>query len=312
MGLELPPLSTLRMFEAAGRLLSFRAAADELNVTPSAISHGIVVLETWLGVRLFERGSQGLLLTEAAVYYLAPVRRALVALADATERVPGRKARGSLTISVAPTFASIWLLPRMSRFADAQPNVSVTLDTTHRQVNMPRDGVDLVIRMAARRQANGIWYRLLKERLVPVVAPALSRQIAHRTVEDIFTNIPWIHVTSVRRDWSVFDDVVVRSPEQTRQDLRFDTVHMALQAASYGLGIALGRRPLIDEDIESGRLVPLPVPERDAETSYWLVGLPTTFERPEVGAFRKWIMAELRDGAASENASASTSSEFSK
>jgi LysR family transcriptional regulator, glycine cleavage system transcriptional activator len=301
MGLELPPLNTLRMFEAAGRLLNFRAAADELNVTPSAISHGIVVLETWLGARLFERGSQGLMLTEAAVYYLPPVRRALVWLADATERVPGRKARGSLTISVAPTFASTWLLPRMSRFSDVQPNVSITLDTTHRQVNMPRVGVDLVIRMAARRQANGIWFRLLKERLVPVIAPALSRQIAHRTPEDIFTNIPWIHVTSVRRDWSVFDDIVTRSPEQARHDLRFDTVHIAIQAATYGLGIALGRRPLIDEDIEAGRLVPLPVSERDADTSYWLVGLPTTYERPEVAAFRNWIMAELREGGGNAN-----------
>lgn len=298
MGLELPPLNTLRMFEAAGRLLSFRAAADELNVTPSAISHSIVVLETWLGARLFERGSQGLLLTDAATYYLPPVRRALVALAEATERVPGRKARCSLTVSVAPTFATTWLLPRISRFADVQPNVAITLDTTHRQVSMPRDGIDLVIRMAAHRQANGIWFRLLKERLVPVVAPALWRQIADLPLQDIFANLPWIHVTSVRRDWDVFDDIVSRSPEQTRRDLRFDTVHMALQAASYGLGITLGRRPLIDEDIEAGRLVPLPVPERDADTSYWLVGLPMTFERPEVGAFRNWIMAELRGAAA--------------
>lgn len=294
MGLDLPPLNTLRMFEAAGRLLSFRAAADELNVTPSAISHGIVVLETWLGARLFERGSQGLLLTDAATCYLPPVRRALAALAEATERVPGRKARGSLTVSVSPTFATNWLLPRISGFTDAQPDVAITLDTTHRQVNMPRDGIDLVIRMAARRQATGIWFRLLKERLVPVVAPALWRQVAHRPPEDVFASFPWIHVTSVRRDWDVFEDIVARSPEQARHDLRFDAVHMALQAASYGLGIALGRRPLIDEDIDAGRLTPLPVPERDADTSYWLVGLPMTFERPEVGAFRNWIMGELR------------------
>jgi DNA-binding transcriptional LysR family regulator len=295
MGFELPPLNTLRMFEAAGRLLSFRAAADELNVTPSAVSHAIVVLETWLEARLFERGSQGLLLTDAAIGYLPVVRRALVALAEATDRVPGRKARGSLSISVAPTFATTWLLPRLPRFAEVNPEVTITLDTTRTQVNMPRDDVDLVIRMAARRQANGIWFRLLKERLVPLVAPALWRQVNHRSPEDILTNLPRIHITSVRRDWDVYDDIVARSPEQARYDLKFDTVHMALQAASYGLGIALGRRPLIDEDIEAGRLVPLPVPERDADTSYWLVGLPNTFQRPEVGAFRTWIMAELRD-----------------
>lgn len=293
MRFDLPPLNTLRMFEAAGRLLSFRAAADELNVTPSAVSHGIVVLETWLGARLFERGSHGLLLTDAGIYYLPPVRRALVVLAEATECVPGRKARGSLTVSVAPTFATTWLLPRISRFAEVQPHVAITLDTLQRQVGMPCDGIDLVIRMAARRQANGIWFRLLKERLVPVVAPALWRQIAGRLPQDIFASFPWIHVTSVRRDWAVFDDIVARSPEQTRHDLRFDTVQMALQAASHGLGIALGRRPLIDDDIEAGRLIPLPVAERDADTSYWLVGLPMAFERPEVSAFRNWIMAEL-------------------
>ena len=294
MGLELPPLNSLRMFEAAGRLSNFRAAADELNVTPSAISHGIDVLETWLGVRLFLRGSHGSRLTEAGAYYLPRVRRALQELADATARIPGRRARGSLTISVAPTFASAWLLPRMSGFSEAHPNVTITLDTARKQLAMPRDEVDLAIRMAARRQAKGIWLRLMKERLVPVIAPALWRQIGDRSPQDILASVPWVHVTSVRSDWNIFADVLRGAQRDTRHDLRFDTVQMAMQAASYGLGIALGRRPLVDQDIERGHLVPLQLCERDAETSYWLVGLPSVFERPEVAAFRSWIMSEIR------------------
>lgn len=295
MGLDLPPLNSLRMFEAAGRLSNFRAAADELNVTPSAISHGIDVLETWLGVRLLVRGSHGSRLTEGGVYYLPRVRQALQGLAEATERVPGRKARGTLVLSVAPTFASSWLIPRMSSFAEAYPNVTITLDTSRKQLAMPRDEIDLVIRMAARRQAKGIWFRLMRERLVPVIAPALWRQLGDRTAQDILVSVPWIHVTSVRSDWNIFADVVPGISRDKKHDLCFDTVQMAMQAAAYGLGIALGRSPLVDQDIERGHLVPLQVIERDADTSYWLVGLQPAFDRPEVAAFRSWIMAEIRD-----------------
>src|SRR5579863_2964411 len=117
MAFRLPPLSSLRVFEAAARHNSFRKAADELNLTASAVSHGIQTLESWLGVELFHRNARGLRLTGAGEAYAPFVTQALSILAKATEQVPGRKATGTLSVSSAPTFASKILLPRLEKFA---------------------------------------------------------------------------------------------------------------------------------------------------------------------------------------------------
>jgi LysR family transcriptional regulator, glycine cleavage system transcriptional activator len=115
MAFDLPPLNTLRMFEAASRLGSFKAAAEELHLTPSAVSHGIMALEKWFGTPLFLRQPGGLALTDAATRYLPFVERALQDLPAATDSLPGREPRGRLALSVVPTFASCWLLPRLAR-----------------------------------------------------------------------------------------------------------------------------------------------------------------------------------------------------
>lgn len=297
MALDLPPLNTLRMFEAAGRLGTFRQAAEELHVTPSAVSHGVLALEKWLGIRLFVRLPGGLVPTEPGALYLPVVRAVLDRIAAASERASGRRPRGNITISVAPTFASSWLLPRMPRFSEAHPDVAITVSTTRRQVNLPLESVDLVIRMAARRQPAGVWFRLMRERLVPVLAPALWQRLGHMPVADILRQLALIHVTTARRDWQAFDDLIPPRPGRPSGDFRFDTIQMALQAAAQGLGIAVGRRPLVDRELAEGRLVALPVAERDAGTAYWLVGLPVTFERPGIKAFRRWLLDEIGTGA---------------
>jgi DNA-binding transcriptional LysR family regulator len=147
MAFRLPPLSTLRIFEAAGRLLSFREAAEQLHVTPSAISHGIQLLEDWLGVALFVRGSRGLTLTEAGNAYYPYVSEALSLLVRGTDGIPGRAPRNALSISSAPTFAHSWLIPRLDDFRARHPDISIVIDTEHRHVEFPLDGVDLAIRM---------------------------------------------------------------------------------------------------------------------------------------------------------------------
>ena len=147
MPYRLPPLSSLRLFEAAGRLLSFKLAAEEVGLTPSAVSHGIKGLEDWLGVALFARKPGGLALTEAGTAYLPRVRAALDALAAATDAVPGRRPSGRLSVSVAPSFGIRWLIPHLHRFNDRHPGIAVAVDTAHRRVDLPRDDVDLAIRM---------------------------------------------------------------------------------------------------------------------------------------------------------------------
>src|SRR5271170_1294517 len=133
MAFRLPPLSSLRVFEAAARHNSFQKAAGELNLTASAISHGIQTLENWLGVELFHRETRGLRLTGAGEIYAPLVNQALNILANATDQLPGRKATGTLSVSSAPTFANKILLPRLDKFAAQFPDIRVTIDTSYRQ-----------------------------------------------------------------------------------------------------------------------------------------------------------------------------------
>src|SRR5579863_292157 len=176
MAFRLPPLSSLRVFEAAARHNSFRKAAEELNLTASAVSHGIQTLESWLGVELFHRESRGLRLTGAGEIYAPLVNQPLSVLAKATEQIPGRKATGTLSVSSAPTFANKILLPRLEKFAAQFPDIRVTIDTSLRVVDLTLDEFDLAIRFSITRTPPPNWTLLVAETLVPVCSPKLKTQ----------------------------------------------------------------------------------------------------------------------------------------
>lgn len=290
MTYRLPPLSALRLFEAAGRHLSFKLAAEELNVTPSAVSHGIQSLEDWLGATLFTRGNRNLALTEAGITYLPQVRSALELLAKATESIPGRRPSGRLAVSVAPSFCLRWLVPNLPKFSEKHPHIDVSLDTAHRQVEFPRDGLDVAIRMGRGDWPDLYAVCLVNEELVPVCAPALATTI--QTSEDL-KGTTLLHVVNVADDWNSWCALANVRLENLGPGLRFDNIHMALEAAAQGMGVAIGRLPLIAGDIRAGRLVSvLGVPQR-CQTGYWLVAGRESLARPEVVAFRDWIRAEL-------------------
>ncbi|WP_027132514.1 transcriptional regulator GcvA [Geminicoccus roseus] len=294
MPYRLPPLNGLRLFEAAGRHLSFKLAAEELCLTPSAVSHGIHSLEEWLGVSLFVRGHRGLVMTVAGAAYLPRVREALELLATATEAVPGRRPSGRLSISVAPSFGLRWLIPNLPRFGAQHPHIEVTVDTSHRQIEFPRDGMDLAIRMG-----RGDWPDLhasclIVEALVPVCAPAVAGRIA--TATDL-TRQTLLHVTNISEDWAQWARLAGVDGLDLSRGLRFDTIHMAMEAAAQGLGVAIGRLPLIAMDLATGRLVPVLAPARRGRTGYWLTTSREALTRPEVAVFRNWIRAELKETA---------------
>jgi DNA-binding transcriptional LysR family regulator len=293
MSIKLPPMTTLRLFEAAARLQSFRLAAEEVHLTPSAVSHGIQTLETWLGTELFLRGPKGISLTAVGEAYYPEVRRALSILAAATEQLPGRRAEGNLSASIAPTFASRWLMPRLHRFVEQYPDLRLSLDTSPRVVDFATSGVDLAIRMATSAGRDGEWTELVAQTLVPVCSPALRARLSGLSGADIFGHAPLIHVTSVSEDWEAWFASAHMTPPTEGGDIRVDTIGLAVEAAVRGLGIVLGRRPLLDADIERGDLVPLDLPEVPGATSYWLVGRPGAFARGEVKLFRDWLLAEL-------------------
>lgn len=294
MAFRLPPLSSLRLFEAAARHVSFRDAAVELNITASAVSHGIQTLEAWLGVELFHRDPKKLRLTLAGEAYAPFVSEALGVLAQATERIPGRKASGTLSISSAPTFASRIVLPRLDRFSLQFPDIRVTLDTSQRLVNLTHDNFDAAIRFAPVKPQSANWTMLTEETLVPLCSPRLRDRFADIADEQVLAQAQLIHVTSVLTDWAYwFQTNGIDPPASIEKGLRVDTMLMAFEAARRGVGIVLGRRPLVDEELASGQLVQLGSQTVPSGSAYWLVISPSEFQKPEVKLFRQWLLNEL-------------------
>jgi LysR family transcriptional regulator, glycine cleavage system transcriptional activator len=294
MAFRLPPLSSLRVFEAAARHNSFRKAAEELNLTASAVSHGVQTLENWLEVELFYREPRGLRLTDAGKIYSPFVNQALSLLAKATEQVPGRKATGTLSVSSAPTFANKILLPRLEKFALQFPDFRVTLDTSQRLVDLTLDGFDIAIRFASMKKHAPHWTSLGTETLLPVCSPALKRQFTGSSTAKLLSQAPLIHVTNVSDDWiHWFRTTGMEIPPSIDDGLRVDTFKTGFDAAIHGLGVVLGRRPLVDDDIDAGRLIPLVGQAIPSGSGYWLIEADTDFQKPEVGLFRRWLLAEL-------------------
>ena len=294
MGFKLPPLSSVRVFEAAARHGSFKNAAEELNITASAVSHAVQNLEDWLGVELFRRGGGKLELTEPGAAYAAAVGKAIKAIADATARLPGRRARGRLTLSSAPGFAARWLMPRLSRFFERHPEISVDIQTSLEPVDLPMEGMDAAIRLAPATRALPHWTHLLEESLVPVCAPALRKKYAKLSNLELIGKVDLIHMTSTSADWAEwFRAMGVEPPVAARAGLRVDTIHLALDAACRGFGLALGRAPLFETEIETGQLMRLFDKAVPSGLSYWLVTMDADFQSHDVKVFRQWLLDEL-------------------
>jgi LysR family glycine cleavage system transcriptional activator len=291
MAFKVPPANTLRFFEAAARLKGFKYAAEEIHVTPSAVSHGINTLEDWLGVQLFTRNSHGLALTEAGECYLPDVRKALSILASATERLPGRRALGTISIGSSPLFATRWLIPRLQGFTAKYPNIRVTIDTDSHQ-NVGPSGVDLAVRQAAAANAQGTWLKLAPEECLPVCSPKLKLSLGTGDAVAQLRNANLIHVTTEAEDWETWFAATGIRAQSARKGISVDSVQLALEAATQGLGVALGRKPLIDADLRNGALVELAGPTVATGACYWLVSGGSR-DRPETDLFRTWLTEEF-------------------
>lgn len=200
---RLPPLNPLRAFEAAARHLSVKAAAEELSVTPGAVSQMIRTLETHLGVQLFERVNRGILLTAAGRDYLPPVRNAFRQIADASQRVSGAADSGVLTVSVTPFFASAWLVPRLAQFREACPDVDLQVVTSHALADFSRDGVDVAIRHGLGRYIGLCSERLLTVEIVALASPELVARLGMPATPAELVGWPQLH-DAERKGWHIW------------------------------------------------------------------------------------------------------------
>jgi len=293
---RLPPLNALRAFEAAARHLNFSRAADELSVTPGAVSQQIQNLEDYVGAPLFKRTPRGLLLTDAAQTALPALREAFDRLAEAasllTAAVDGRR----LTVTAAPSFAAKWLVPRLGAFEQAHPQVDIWLSAGLELVDLTAGEVDVAIRYGAGRYPGLEVTRLLGETVIPVISPELLAQHPLETPADL-ASLTLLHDGSPDPDdscpdWSMWLAARgVRGVDGMRGP-RFNQSSLVIEAALNGRGVALAKRTLAQADLEAGRLVaPLQIATA-VDFAYFLVHPKAKGRLPQVKAFISWIEAE--------------------
>ncbi|MDJ0951414.1 MAG: transcriptional regulator GcvA [Alphaproteobacteria bacterium] len=291
--MRLPPLNALRVFEAAGRLGSFSRAADELHITPSAVSHQIRSLEDHLQIKLFRRLNRKVVLTADGAAYLPPLQAAFSEIAAASHRIAAGSDSGQLAITLVPTFAIRWLVPRLSRFRKRHPDIEVRLSTSIEPVDFARSDVDLGI-----RYGKGDWPglhrdKLFCEELFPVCSPALLEGDVPLEKPEDLVHHTLLHVIARIDDWRMWltaAGVVGVDPEKGPQ---FPSSALALEAAAGGLGLAIGDRWMMSEDLKQGRLVEPFDFELPGESAYYLVFPTDRLDQPKIAAFRAWILDEL-------------------
>jgi LysR family glycine cleavage system transcriptional activator len=303
MARRLPPLNALRAFEAAARLGSFSAAAQELRVTDSAVSQQVRTLERYLGTRLFKRLPRGLLLTELGTTYLPVLTAGFDRLSEATLRLRSGGVRGLLTVAALPAFASGWMLPRIGKFRERYPRVDLLLKTGRALADFRREDVDVAIRFGAGASADTKSIPLLPEDVFPVASPSLvSASLIPMQVADL-RSLPLLHDVDALPgqpwlSWQAwFERAGVESPTALR-GLQFTDSIVLVDAAVAGLGVALGRGPNIEGLLARGQLMRLTQDSWRAAWSYRLVAPPANFSRPNVRAFVDWIVAEARGNLA--------------
>jgi LysR family glycine cleavage system transcriptional activator len=288
----LPSLNGLRAFEAAARHMSFTRAAAELSVTQTAISHQIRRLEDQLGIPLFVRRNRALELTREAQDYLPQVRSAFEDLRRATDRLRRPENDGVLTVSTTASLATKWLVTRVAAFQDANPGVEIRITTSAQLVDFQRDAVDMAV-----RYGRGTWPGLradwlMAEDIFPVCSPTLAATL--RRPEDL-ANHTLLHTTVSREDWQLWLTAAGLPVSIARQrGLMFDQSFMATQAAMDGLGVALGRRHLVESDIAAGRLVAPFDMVMPADAGYYVVAPLATAEMPKIARFRDWLVASAQ------------------
>ena len=294
---RLPTLNALRAFEAAGRHLSFTRAAEELHVTQAAVSHQIKSLEEQLGIRMFRRGPRGLLLTDAGQAYLPEVREAFQRLTTATERLLEDDARGAITVSVLPSFAARWLVPRLTRFREEHSDIEVRVAADDRLADFDRDDVDVAIRYGRGDYPGLHADRFLTEELYPVCSPALLERLPLDRPEQLRDHT-LLH-DDMRMDWSMWLLAAGVEGVEPRRGPSFTDSSMVLQAAVDGQGVALGRSALALDDIAAGRLVRPFEFSLPADYAYYIVCPERTAGRPSIKTFREWLLAQSApdDGA---------------
>jgi LysR family glycine cleavage system transcriptional activator len=297
---KMPPLNALRAFEAAARHLSLTKAAQELNVSPGAVSHQIRALEALLGIELFERRVRAIALTPAAKMLYPGLQNGFLQIQEAVASLRQVANERVLVVSTSPGLTSKWLAARLYRFASGHPEIEVRISSSLANANFTTDGVDVAVRnLAVGRADDGglLIERLAEVWLVPVCSPRLAEQHGMPRTAEALARMPLIHDDSlVGRatipTWSDWFSAAGLPSVDVGRGLRFNSADHALDAASEGAGVLLAHDLQAYDDLRTGRLI-IPVARPIASgRGYYVVCPKHRSTVPQVRAFRDWIKQE--------------------
>ena len=295
---RLPPLTALRAFDAAARHMSFAQAASELNVTPAALSFQIKSLEEHLGTPLFRRLNRAVELTEAGRTLAPGAAEGFQTLSAAWIATKRLQDNSTLTVTAGPALTAKWLAPRLYDFARAHPEIDLRFSATLRNMDLARDDVDVAIRFGYGLDEDLYSVPIRKEWLTPVMTPELAEQFP---TPQSLVEAPLIFDDSIGFlqppcDWPTwFRAVGIKFTPQ--HGTHFSNADHAINAAVAGMGVVLGRRPMIIADLQEGRLVAPFKIAIESKARFRFLCLPGAEKRPQIEAFRDWFLAEIEKTA---------------
>ncbi|MFY9183772.1 LysR substrate-binding domain-containing protein [Limnohabitans sp.] len=289
----IPPLTALQAFETIARRKSFSLAAEELHLTPSAVSHQVAKLESLLNVRLFERSARGVELTPAGQQYLQRVASALGAINTATEDLR-HGVQDTLYVHSSPSFASLWLMPRIARFTALHPNISLMLSASHVHSDFQLGQMDIDIRYGMPNWPHLEVEPVFTEKILPLASPEFIRTHALHTPHDLL-RVPLIQSSVSVVQWPEWFARFCADERPERMGLRFDRAMMSLDAAVQKLGVALESTSIGQSLIASGKLQPVFEEEMCMPVrAHFMVYPARHASRPEVKSFMTWLREEAQ------------------
>ncbi|MBC7982408.1 MAG: LysR family transcriptional regulator [Candidatus Obscuribacterales bacterium] len=290
--MRLPSLKFLKTFQIAAQRQSFKAAAEELCITPSAVSHQVKLLETQLGIALFERGPRSLLLNEAGQKYLQSIDTAFSRLEAVTEQLRICYGRGVVRLHTPPFFASEMLMPRLQTFMHLRPDMDIHINTVGGSLQSHPAEADLSVVVGPTPTDALASYRLFEQAFVPACSPQLLRGASIDSIDDLNAQTLLIH--EARRDgWQRWAELSGYGNLQPRSILRLDTMQTVVQAAESGIGVGLVSTPLGIARFRAGSLVKLFDTELRTGEAYYLIHRPEDAERNEVHVLTQWLLSEF-------------------
>lgn len=294
---SLPPLNSLRAFEVAARHMSISQAASELRVTPAAISHQIRLLEDHVGLPLFVRNGRGLALTDAGAAGLRDLREGFARLSAAMDAIDSLGEAGVLSVSVAPSFASKWLLPRLELFQAAHPEIDVHVAASMQLSDFMKDGIDVAIRYGAGRYTDVSVELLLNESVVPVCSPEYLVQHGPFYLPTDLTEATLLHDDSPDNDpscpnWEMWLSAAGAPNIDSARGPRFNQSSLVIEAAALGRGVALAKTALAARDLRQGRLVQPFSSAVKVDFAYYMVAPRAKLNLPKVSYFIDWLRSE--------------------